>query len=204
MPFKITLRAQNCQAYVNAAFLFKFKSNAVNIVESARMCFGGINAKFIHAIDTELFLRGKNLYVNETLQIAIRVLKNELKPDQVLPDASVEYRKLLAISLFYKFVLNTSNKNVIKPEHRSGAELLQRPLSSGTQTYDTQKDKFPITEPVVKNDGLAQISGVAKYSNDMQHYYNELWAAFVPATKVCYKIGSIDASEALVIGHEKC
>lgn len=189
------VRAQNAHAYVNAGFLLKFKSN---IVESARICFGGINPKFIHASDTETFLKGKNLYCNETLQLAIQVLKNELHPDEVLPDASPAYRKLLAVSLFYKFVLKTCNINLVKAEYRSGGDILERPMSSGTQIYDTQKDKFPLTEPIVKVEGLAQISGTAKYSNDIPHFINELWAAFVPATKVHSKIGKIDASEALV------
>lgn len=193
--FQITLRAQNCVAYVNAAFLFKFN---LNIIASARMCFGGINPKFIHASDTETFLNGKNLHTNETLQIAIKVLKNELKPDQAMLDASPEYRRQLAISLFYKFVLSTCNENLIQPEHKSGANILQRPLSSGTQIYDTRKDEYPLTEPIVKYDGMAQVSGAAKYTNDVPHLHKELWAAFVVATKVRYKIGKIDATKALV------
>lgn len=189
------LRAQNCEAYVNAAFLFKFNSNCI---ESARLCFGGINSQFIHANDTELLLRGKNLYTNETLRIAIKVLENEIKPDEIMPDASPQYRQKLAISLFYKFVLSTCNENLIKPEYRSGANILKRPLSKGTQVYDTNKDEYPLTEPIVKYDGLAQVSGTAQYTNDVTHRHNQLWAAFVPATKVHCKIGKIDATEALV------
>lgn len=190
------LRAQNSEAYVNAAFLFRFNPNGV---ESARMCFGGINPQFIHAIDTETLLRGKNLYTNETLQLAIKVLRNELKPDEVMPDACPEYRRNLAISLFYKFVLSTCNEKLIKPENKTGANILERPLSKGTQVFETNKDEYPLTEPIVKNDGLVQVSGIAEYANDIQQQSDQLWAAFVPATKVHYKIGSIDASEALVI-----
>lgn len=119
-----------------------------------------------------------------------------------MTDASPEYRRRLAISLFYKFVLSTCNENLIRPEHRSGANILRRPLSSGKQTYDTQKNEYPLTEPIVKNDGVAQVSGAAKYTNDVPHFKDELWAAFVTAKKVHYKIGNIDASEALVRDHE--
>lgn len=75
------LRAQNCEAYVNAAFLLKFKSN---FVESARICFGGINGTFVHATDTEAYLRGKNLHTNKELSIAIEILRDELNPDEVM------------------------------------------------------------------------------------------------------------------------
>ncbi len=189
------IRAQNSHAYVNAAFLLKFNNNSV---ESGRLCFGGIHPKFIHASDTETFLRGKKLYTNETLQLAIRVLNNEVKPDQAIGDASPEYRKRLAVSLFYKFVLNTSNESLVKPENRSGANILNRPLSSGTQTYDTKEEKFPLTEPIPKYGGIEQVTGAAKYTDDVRHFRDQLWAVFVPATKVRSKIGKIDASEALV------
>lgn len=188
-------RAQNAHAYVNAAFLFKFNGE---IVDSARICFGGINPAFIHATNTEKSLQGKNLYTNETLQSAISYLDNEVTPDWVLPDASPEYRKELAISLFYKFVLNTAPDGKVKSEYQTGGEILQRPLSSGRQTFDTYKDKYPLTKPVPKYEGLLQVSGEAKYSNDMPQLDNELWAAFVPTSKVRAKIGKIDASEALV------
>ncbi|KAG4073274.1 hypothetical protein HA402_008620 [Bradysia odoriphaga] len=149
--YKIMPRAQNAHAYVNAAFLFKFNGD---IVESARICFGGITPEFIHATNTETNLQGKNLYTNETLQSAISDLNNELNPDWVLPDASPEYRKNLAISLFYKFVLNTAPEDKVKPENKSGGEILHRPLSSGMQMFDTYKDKFPLTQPVPKYEGL--------------------------------------------------
>lgn len=188
-------RAQNAHAYVNAAFLFKFNGE---VVESSRICFGGIDPSFIHATNTEKSLQGKNLYTNETLQSAISYLNSELNPDWILPDASPEYRKNLAISLFYKFVLNTAPEDKVKPEHRTGGEILQRTLSSGTQMFDTYKDKFPLTQPVPKYEGLIQVSGEAQYANDIPQLDNELWAAFVPANKVRAKIGKIDASEALV------
>lgn len=193
-------RAQNAHAYVNAAFLFKFNGE---VVESARICFGGIDPSFIHATNTEKSLQGKNLYTNETLQSAISYLNNELSPDWVLPDASPEYRKNLAISLFYKFVLNTAPEDKVKPAHRTGGEILHRTLSSGTQMFDTYQDKFPLTKPVPKYEGLIQVSGEAQYSNDIPQLDNELWAAFVPATKVRAKIGKIDASDALVNFEEK-
>ncbi|KAJ6644052.1 Xanthine dehydrogenase [Pseudolycoriella hygida] len=194
--YKIMPRAQNAHAYVNAAFLLKFNGD---VVDSARICFGGIKPSFIHASDTEKILQGKTFYTDETLQLAITTLNNEIHPDWVLPDASPEYRKNLAISLFYKFVLNTAPEGKVKPEHQSGGEILQRTLSSGMQEFDTYEDKFPLTQPLPKYEGLIQVSGEAQYVNDIPNMDNELWAAFVPTSKVRAKIGKIDASEALKI-----
>lgn len=152
----------------------------------------------MHASETEKLLQNKDLYTNETLKSALQSLSNEIEPDWVLPDASPEYRKQLALALFYKFVLNTSPATKIGQRRRSGGEELQRPLSSGTQTFDTDKEKWPLNEPVSKYEGLVQCSGEAKYVNDMPPQRDELWAAFVTAIRVHARVAKIDATEALV------
>lgn len=188
-------RAQNAHAFVNAGFLVRLVQNKV---VSSRICFGGINPKFIHATATENFLVNKELFTNETLKEAFNILNNEIIPDWILPDASPEYRKNLALSLFYKFILNSCPKDKIKPEHLSGGEILKRPLSSGIQTYNTYEKEWPLTKPVHKYEGLIQCSGEAQFVNDIPHQNGQLWAAFIPATKPHLKIGKIDGSEALV------
>jgi xanthine dehydrogenase/oxidase len=50
----------------------------------------------------ENYLDGKDLFDVTTLQTALRILDTEVKPDQVLPDASPMFRKKLASALFYK------------------------------------------------------------------------------------------------------
>lgn len=142
-------------------------------------------------------LQGRELYQNDTLQAAIRCLNQELQPDWELPNASPEYRKNLAISLFYKFVLSTSATDTVRTELRSGGELLNRPLSHGSQTFQTNQENWPVGKAVTKYDGLLQCSGEAKYINDMNPQPGELWAAFVPAKRVHAKVAQINATEAL-------
>lgn len=189
-------RAQNSHAYVNAGFLFEFKNG---IVHSARICFGGIAPEFVHAVNTEKLLVGKNLYDNDTLQKALQSLTAEMNPDWVLPDASPEYRKNLAAALFYKFVLNTCPQSKkISEKYISGGSILDREISSGTQSFDTHKELYPLTEKVPKYEGLIQCSGELQYINDVKPMEGELWAAFVQATEVHSLVESIDPSDALV------
>lgn len=188
-------RAQNSHAYVNAGFLIEFKNS---IVHTARLCFGGIAPEFVHAVATEKYLVGKKLYDNETLQTALHCLTNEMNPDWVLPDASPEYRKNLAAALFYKFVLNTCPSKQISEKYKSGGTILERAISSGTQSFDTFKDLYPLTQQVPKYEGLIQCSGELQYINDVKPMNGELWAAFVQATEVHSLVESIDPSEALV------
>lgn len=124
----------------------------------------------------------------------------ELNPDWVLPDASPEYRKNLAVSLFYKFVLNiASQENVaLESSFKSGGTVLNRPVSTASQRFDTIKENYPLTKNVPKIEGLAQTSGEAKYANDFPALPNELYAAYVLAAEAQAIIEKIDASEALV------
>lgn len=188
-------RAQNAHAYVNAAFLLKSEGS---VVRSVSLCFGGITPEFVHADKTEKLLVGKRLHSNETLQAALHSLTTEMNPDWVLPDASPEYRKNLAAALFYKFVLDTCPSNLIDAKYISGGPILDRPISSGTQSYDTFKDRYPLTENVPKYEGLVQCSGELEYVNDVKPMKDELWAAFVQATEIHSFVDNIDASDALV------
>ncbi|XP_039443074.1 xanthine dehydrogenase/oxidase-like [Culex pipiens pallens] len=197
--FKVMPTVQNARAYVNGAFLIKFNASK-DRVESARICFGGINPKFTHAVATENLLIGKNLFDNNTLQAALGTLANELDPDWILPDTSIEYRKNLAVSLFYKFVLSIVTEDgrfPLRPAYKSGGQMLQRPLSSGKQSFDTIEKNWPLTKYVPKIEALPQTTGEAQFINDLAPQPGELFAAVVLATEVHSKIVGLDASEAL-------
>jgi xanthine dehydrogenase/oxidase len=65
--------------------------------------------------------------------------------------ASPEYRKSLALSLFYKFLLY-ANKNNLGPRFQSAFESLidTRDISSGTQNYPTNPTEYPVSKPIPK------------------------------------------------------
>lgn len=191
------IRAQNAHAYVNAGFCIRLSRDGR--VVSARICYGGINPSFTHATHTERMLVGRQLFDNKTLQDAFASLDNELQPDWVLPDAAPEYRKNLALALFYRFILDTCPREKLRGINTSGAKSMSRAISSGMQTYNTIEANWPLTKPVNKYEGLQQTSGEVKYINDIPPMAGELWAAFAVATKVRATMVSIDASEALAL-----
>ncbi|XP_058054256.1 uncharacterized protein LOC131205951 [Anopheles bellator] len=196
--FKIMPRSQNAHAYVNGAFLAKLSTDQLT-VESIRICFGGINPDFTHATQTETLLVRKKLFDEGTIQAAMTQLGSELKPDWVLPDASEEYRRNLAMALFYKFLLSIAPEGTVRmnPSYRSGGTVLERPLSSGHQTFDTYEKNWPLTKNIPKIEALAQTAGEAKFTNDLPPLPGELYAAFVIATRPHSRIAKIETADAL-------
>lgn len=92
-------RAQNAHALLQAGFLIKLEKD---IVMDARIIYGCINDKFVHAKSTETYLLNKHIFDNNVLQGAYKSLIAELKPTCKILDSSPEFRIKLAISLFYK------------------------------------------------------------------------------------------------------
>ncbi|XP_011061244.1 PREDICTED: xanthine dehydrogenase/oxidase-like isoform X2 [Acromyrmex echinatior] len=195
--YKIMPRAQNAHAHINAGFLFKLDGTG-KLLEKPNIIFGGINEHFLHAKNTEQLLMGKSILDKQVLKTALETLHNELQPDHVLPDGSPEFRKTLAMGLFYKFVLSIKPENV-NSKLRSGGSILKRGLSSGTQDYDTDKNVWPINKPMVKLEAIQQTSGEAQYCNDLPPYPGEVFCALVLAEVANGKIDSIDASKALAV-----
>lgn len=195
--FKIMPRAQNAHAYVNAAFQLELNDQR-NAIVKAKICFGGITETFVHASKAEAYLIGKDPFSNSTIQGALDVLKDELKPDWELPDATPEYRKNLAMALFYKFMLMVVPTDKSSAKYKSGGIILDREVSRGTQVFDTYQSNWPLTKNIPKLEADVQCTGEAKYVNDYPSLPDEVFAAFVTAKIVHGKIASIDASRALV------
>ncbi|XP_022211878.2 indole-3-acetaldehyde oxidase [Drosophila obscura] len=193
--YKIMPRAQNAHAYVNAAFLLELDSGAK--VKSARICFGGIRPDFVHATAIEQLMVGHSPYESGLIEQTFDTLPSQFNPDEVLPDASPAYRSKLACGLLYKFLLKHAPNAEVADNFKSGGQILERPLSSGVQVYETQKQNYPVTQAVQKVEGMIQCSGEATYMNDVLTASNTVYCAFVGATKVGATIDAIDAKEAL-------
>ncbi|XP_045500109.1 xanthine dehydrogenase 1-like [Colias croceus] len=199
VTYKIRRRAQNAHAMVNAGFLYTLNNS--NQVKSSRIVITGLTPGYSRATKTEAFLVGKNLFTNETLQGAIKVLSNEIVVTDSLLEGSAEYRKRVAIGVFYKSLLYLCPKNILDKKYHSGALKLYdtRPVSNGQQFYNTDPSIWPLNQPIQKVEGLIQCAGEAKYTEDIPTIPGEVYAAFVLSTIGLGKINKIDASEALAL-----
>ncbi|CAG9763262.1 unnamed protein product [Ceutorhynchus assimilis] len=194
--YKIMPRAQHAHAMINAGFLLRI--NNLGQVKSARLVYGAINPTFVHASKTEALLLNKPLFNDNVLQQIYQSLDQELNPDWVLPDPSPSFRKQLAINLFYKYVLSIAPPQKISERNKSGATLISRPVSTGTQQIYSKQELYPLTQPVIKVEALAQASGEAEYLLDMPDLPNQLHCVFVKAQAIAGStITNLDPVKAL-------
>ncbi|XP_052750539.1 uncharacterized protein LOC113513917 [Galleria mellonella] len=195
--YKIMPRNQNAVAIVNAAFLINMSSDNKTIKE-ATIVFGNISTEFIYAKHTEDYLRNKNCFDNKVLQGAIKKLHDEICPEEN-DFYSKDIRKKLAIGLFYKFALSIAPSSTVDARYRSGGELLQRPISHGTQDFQTDSSLYPLNQPLPKLEALLQSSGEAQFVNDIPPFPLEVFGAFVLSTIHVGQIDSIDTTDVLKI-----
>ncbi|XP_058788820.1 xanthine dehydrogenase/oxidase-like [Phymastichus coffea] len=179
--YKIMPRAQNAHAIVNAGFLFKLNSNG-DILEKPNLIFGGIRPDFLHATKTEEFFVGKSIFDLMTLKKGLNILTSELNPDHVLPEYKPEFRQLLAVSLFYKYVLKMYG-NKADPKLQNGGSLLNRELSSGRQDFDTDRNLWPLNQPMPKIGSIYQTSGEGQYIDDIITNDNEVFCVLTLAER---------------------
>ncbi|CAL4076880.1 unnamed protein product, partial [Meganyctiphanes norvegica] len=197
--YKITPRAVNAHAYINACIKMKVDvKNNFNIVESPTILFGGIHPEFINASKTEAYLRNKSLLDDQTINGALMVLGNEVIPEVQPQDASPQYRTSLTQALLYKSVVGILGDKV-DGDFRSAGMGLERPLSSGRQDFDMNKDSWPVGEPIPKIESAAQVSGEAEYLNDVPYLPDEAHGAYVLSQYARANIKSVDATKALFI-----
>ncbi|KAJ8719963.1 hypothetical protein PYW07_012006 [Mythimna separata] len=195
--YKLMPRAQSAHAIVNTGCLYKL--NAQNIVERARIVYGGLSPRFLRAVATEAFLIGKPLFRNETLQAALQVLDGEMIVDANPPEASVAYRRYVAKALFFKGLLTLCPPNIRNPRFASGAIHLHasRPVSDARQIFTTDPKMWPLNQPIAKVEALIQCAGEAQYTDDIPSLPHEVFGAFVLSTVAVGVISKIDPSAAL-------
>ncbi|CAH4031683.1 unnamed protein product [Pieris brassicae] len=199
ISFKVMSRSQNSLAEVNAAYLYEVDVKDEKTIISARIVYGGLSKDFTHADNTELFLIGKNVFDNDVLQKALNLLDKELIVEEIQVKLKPEYRKKAALGLFYKSLLNIIPPKYLNKRFASGARDLRktRPVSKGSEVYDTNPTLWPLNEPIPKIEALIQCAGEAKYADDLQTQPKEVFCAFVTAKIFNGEFKKIDPSLAL-------
>ncbi|CAL4088500.1 unnamed protein product [Meganyctiphanes norvegica] len=197
--FKITPRSVNAHAYVNAGFRLKINpKNGFQVIEVPTIAYGGINPNFIQCEKAGKYLLNRKLSDSTVLLKALKLIGQEVVPNSEPQLADPKYRTLLAQTLFYKTVIKILGKRV-SAIIRSGGLTLDRPLSSGSQVFDMNKETWPVGEPIPKIESTVQCSGEAEYVNDIPASPDEVHGAFVLSQYACATIKHVDPAPALAV-----
>uniref|UniRef100_A0A1I8JMI5 FAD-binding PCMH-type domain-containing protein n=1 Tax=Macrostomum lignano TaxID=282301 RepID=A0A1I8JMI5_9PLAT len=139
--FKITPRALNAHAYLNAAFNVSVDSaNGYTVTDRPRICLRRRTARN-HAVKTENYLQNKSLIDQETVNGAIKVLESELNPAEEATWSSPQHRRSLASNLLYKFILGVASAAL---PARTAAELKFSCVESTEQDFEQEPSEFAV------------------------------------------------------------
>eukprot|EP00013_Stygamoeba_regulata_P024409 CAMPEP_0177646408 /NCGR_PEP_ID=MMETSP0447-20121125/9759_1 /TAXON_ID=0 /ORGANISM="Stygamoeba regulata, Strain BSH-02190019" /LENGTH=1301 /DNA_ID=CAMNT_0019148941 /DNA_START=93 /DNA_END=3998 /DNA_ORIENTATION=+ len=198
--YKSALRRVNAHAFINAGMYVRFEADN-DTVADARLAFGGVmpddvpGTHAVRATDAEQVLIGSKISDGATFSKTLKVIQKQLNPTS----AKADYRRGLVRSFFYRFFLKLRGENA-PPEVRSGADMLPRGLSSGSQTFQYDEAKHaPVSKPIPKLSSRAQAAGSSQYTDDIPLKEGTQFAALVTSTVAHGKLVSVDASRALAL-----
>lgn len=194
--YKAMLRHVNSHAIVNAAFNVQFDSQ-YKVTSQPMLVYGGVQLYACRANAVEQLLVGRSLTDPSTLSAALTSLQQTLVPTVTPAGGNVAYRSSLILTFFYKYYLSLLPASMLPTNLKSAAIDFIRPLSSGTQTYDSDPTEYPVSAPVAKLEAPLQTTGEALYTDDIPTPSNTLHGAFVLSSQPLAKLVSIDASAAL-------
>ena len=190
--YKVALRQENAHSIVNACFKVRLGAGAA--VEGASLVVGGVAPVAFHARKTEQLLAGR-AWDAETLAAGLKALAADVteayrasrRRMRALPSDGIpeKYRLQLAESFFYKFFVHVAEQTggEVPGRDRSAGQVFERPVSKGTQSFETYPEEFPVSRPVIKLSAFEQATGEARYTHDIALPTRGLYAAFVTSLR---------------------
>lgn len=190
---KVAMREVNSHSIVNATTNIQINDN-LN-VKSAVLVFGGIAPYPWRAKETEKVMKNKKLTIDDAgnlfsilaKEITVELEKQRERMSEVPNEGFTnEYRLQLAISFFYKAIINALiNQGVKVPSDLISAGEIQWgnwPVSDGIQKYSSQSYKAPVAQPYIKVTAMYQTSGQTHYTHELPVPPLTLNGAFVQST----------------------
>ncbi|CAL1534993.1 unnamed protein product [Lymnaea stagnalis] len=200
--FKQALRKDDDISLVNAGMMVSLSVD--NTIIGMSLAFGGMGLTTVLARHTVEAVLG-SVWNDTLLQKVFDLLPSDLPLSPGAPGGSVEYRRTLAASFFFKFYLAVKQQacgdEIIKSHDLSALKQLESSVTRASQiigAVDSRDQLFEtIGKPTAHISALQQSTGEAIYIDDMIPIEGELHLALVTSTKTFAKIVSIDPSAAL-------
>lgn len=193
--YKQAKRKDDDIAIVTAAFRVRLDSDGR--VEDASIVFGGMAPMTRDSPNTQSALLGKPWFHSETLDAALTALTQDYDLPYSVPGGMADYRKTLALSLFFRFWHEAAAEFGFGDVDQQIVEEIHREISSGTRDDYNPYEQRVVGRQVPHLSALKQCTGEAEYIDDMPKQSSELFGGLVMSTKAHAKILSIDWNIAL-------
>ncbi|HEX6702231.1 MAG TPA: molybdopterin cofactor-binding domain-containing protein [Gaiellaceae bacterium] len=191
--YKTALREVNAHSIANAGCHVEL--DAERRVTGATFVLGGVapvavrlggfaDAVVGKAWDWSLHNAGREALV-KAIEALFAQYKDRLR-DVPWEGFTDDYKLSLAVSYWLKFFVEVAlavDPAIVSPDAASAAAREERPVSRGTQHYNTYADEFPINQPFVKLEAFVQSTGEAVYPQDIELPSRALEAAYVFSTR---------------------
>ncbi|KAK7505488.1 hypothetical protein BaRGS_00003233, partial [Batillaria attramentaria] len=207
--YKQANRKEDDISIVNAGMRVVLDEKAA--ITDLSLAFGGMAPVTVMATNTMTRLIGRS-WNEETLDKACQLLTSDLPLAPGSPGGTVEYRRTLTVSFFFKFYLTVlqrlqesgiSQDARLKPSDSIAAQPFEREPVEGIQWFEVtpepQSPESALRRPLVHESAYKQASGEAVYTNDTAPRQGELFLALVLSTKARARLVKVDPSAALAM-----
>jgi xanthine dehydrogenase/oxidase len=192
---KTALREVNSHSIVNATTRFNIGSDLT--INEAVITFGGIAPYPWRAQSTMAKMEGQHLSLESFAELA-STLKAEIRAQlkywsermeqAVYEGFTDEYKIDLALSFFYKAIVNALNQKapqLVPQGVASSGDITwgHWPVSDGRQYYKSQAFKRPVSEPYIKLMAMYQANGQVRYTHEYEMPPLTVNAAFVQSSR---------------------
>ncbi|KAH7357363.1 Molybdopterin-binding domain of aldehyde dehydrogenase-domain-containing protein [Pyrenochaeta sp. MPI-SDFR-AT-0127] len=193
--YKQAKRKDDDIAIVTAAFRVKLDSGGH--VEDTSIVYGGMAPMTKESQKTQKALKGRPWFHSETLEAALTALLEDYDLPYSVPGGMADYRKTLALSLFFRFWHESAAELGLGSVDEQVIDEIHRGISSGVRDDYNPYEQRVVGKQVAHLSALKQCTGEAEYIDDMPRLDRELFGGLVMSTKAHAKILSIDWKRAL-------
>uniref|UniRef100_A0A8C8BVW4 Aldehyde oxidase 1 n=1 Tax=Otus sunia TaxID=257818 RepID=A0A8C8BVW4_9STRI len=175
--FRQAPRRENALPVTNAGMRVIFEEGT-DTIKDLSIFYGGAVSTTVCAKQTCRTLIGRH-WNKQMLDEACRLVFKEIALPGSDNGETVDYKKTLIVSFFYRFFLE---------------------VSQSLKTMDielSQSPQDPVGRPIMHQSGIKHATGEAVYIDDLPSVDGELFLAVVTSSRAHAKIVSIDTSEAL-------